>query len=736
MVLLKYPIVDMKDNILLTDQKEVMAYYKISNKSITIVDEVTKLKHRVSIAQMLRKFQDNEDFEIRLVPRDFLAVEKFRDLVPALAPEYREIGINYFGRLISELNNEIYIPYRYEWILGVKIKEIKDTSSVKDVLSQKINENVSNLVEKLGYEIEGDSEWFEKFEEPESQMYQYLQAFGGRRLTQKELYYAQSLQFLRYIPHEKEDVIANSALRNITDVSIKKMKNGILELNSFYGTSYISILPIGHIPIITNGLAIFDIVQRFNFPVEMILKSTNKNSDEATREKGRSKTRVSNIAQEAYNTGSTQQDIIIETAMGIESIEKEIGNKEPLYKYGDFLIVSAQSVEQLKARRKIVLSTFDNLRIDVYTANLDTIYLFQSLLIGQKYDSNTRKWEHIATSEGLADQMMFSGSSSGSNTGLYLGRVDNNFQKWDDISEAVYASKNIVLYNMTLGNKDNIRGKITKNPHMIITGETGGGKSYLTQNLLFSHALLNTKVLYIDPKSELRKHYQKLISNPNFRKKYPDTVKFIESFNFVTLDIRDKSNVGVLDPILILEEEDAISTAKSMIEYLSGGTNYSRADVTAIKKSIKEVLIEKKEGKIVGFKHVIDKLIKSKDKEISELGEYLFETIDGSMLELAFSDGKSKGLSYNERVSIIEIAGLKLPKNSQDNLSDTERDSIALMMSLGAFCARFGERNKQEETIEFFDEAWVLLGSKEGRDVIKTMRRTGRSANNTLALVD
>lgn len=56
------------------------------------------------------------------------------------------------------------------------------------------------------------------------------------------------------------------------------------------------------------------------------------------------------------------------------------------------------------------------------------------------------------------------------------------------------------------------------------------------------------------------------------------------------------------------------------------------------------------------------------------------------------------------------------------------------MFALGAFCKHFGERN-DDETLEIFDEAWILMQSSEGKAVIKSMRRVGRSKYNTLCLV-
>ncbi len=73
--------------------------------------------------------------------------------------------------------------------------------------------------------------------------------------------------------------------------------------------------------------------------------------------------------------------------------------------------------------------------------------------------------------------------------------------------------------------------------------------------------------------------------------------------------------------------------------------------------------------------------------------------------------------------TVLEVTNLKLPKDDlYEDTSDHERNSIALMFVLEPFCTHFGERNEHEDTIEFFDEAWILMKSAEGKAVIKNMR--------------
>ncbi|TYL22385.1 ATP-binding protein, partial [Streptococcus pyogenes] len=130
-------------------------------------------------------------------------------------------------------------------------------------------------------------------------------------------------------------------------------------------------------------------------------------------------------------------------------------------------------------------------------------------------------WNHLVTSRGFSEMMLFTNTQSGNRIGWYIGRVDNRLSAWDNIGEAIMGSKNLVLFNATVANKEDVAGKVTKNPHIIITGATGQGKSYLAQMIFLHTAQQNVRVLYIDPKRELRKHYLQVVSNPEYAKQIP-----------------------------------------------------------------------------------------------------------------------------------------------------------------------------------------------------------------------
>ena len=732
---LEYPIVRTIENMALRKDGVVTALYRVPNTPITITDIDKKSKHKVMVSQVIKKLAKYKHFTVRLIPKDFLLHEKMRDFSDDLADDTKVVGQQVLDRTVEVLTKEMEIPYEYEWIVGVNIEKTVVKSSFKESVVNQLSSVAETIANLVGYEVEVSQEWFNDYHETEAVIYQLLSPLKAKRLSDEDMFYYQRYQFLPYVPHLKEEVIANRDLVNVTDTIITDIGEGILKFESAFGTSYQSSLPIGRFSTIFNGFHLGELVQRLNFPVWLDFQAEFIDKSGLGGRMGRSNNRYRNIMNEAYNTDTVQQDDILMGAYSLKDLMKKVGNKEELIEFASVIVVAGSSVKQVKQRRQTVLSYFQDMKVSVHEALHDQPYLFQSLLYGEDLQATTRKWNHLVTSKGFAELMLFTNTRSGNRIGWYIGRVDNRLTAWDNVQEAVKGSNNVVLFNATVANKEDIAGKVTKNPHIIITGATGNGKSYLAQLLFLLTSQQNVKLLYIDPKRELRRHYLKVINQPEFAKKFPERKKQIESMNFVTLDATIESNHGVLDPIVILEKENAQATAKNMLLYLlRQATQVELNQTTSLTNAITAVLERREVGETVGFNHVIDLLCEDEDVKVQEVGAYFKAIIHNSILELAFSDGNVKGLSYDERVTVLEIADLSLPKADSESISDHEANSICLMFALGAFCKHFGERS-DEETLEIFDEAWILMQSSEGKAVIKSMRRVGRSKYNTLCLV-
>ncbi|HEN0383730.1 TPA: ATP-binding protein [Streptococcus agalactiae] len=732
---LEYPIDRIHQNLALRKDKVVVAYYRIPNTPITITDSDKKDSHKAKVAQVIKKLAKYKNFDISLIPKDYLLGEKMSDFEADLADDVKELGLETLDFTVDTLTHEMEIPYQFDWLIGVDLGKGQYNANIKEFIYNQFESIASNFASLAGYEVEVDEDWYKEHSEEELLVYSLLSTLKAKRLTDVDLFYYQRMQFLRYVPHTKSEVIANRNMLNVTDTLIKSLEGGFLKLESAYGSSFVSVLPVGRFSTIFNGFHLGELVQRMSFPVELRFQAEFIDKTKLGGTMGRSNTRYDQIMKEAYNTNTVQQDDILMGAYSLKDLMKKVGNKEEIIEYGCYLVVAGSSLNQLKQRRYAILSYFDDMKVNVYEASHDTPYLFQALLYGQDLQKTTRKWNHLVTARGFSELMLFTNTQSGNRIGWYIGRVDNRLTAWDSIDESIMGSKNLVLFNATVANKEDVAGKVTKNPHVIITGATGQGKSYLAQMIFLHTAQQNVRVLYVDPKRELRQHYLKVVSDPEYARKFPLRKKQIEETNFVTLDSSVKENHGVLDPIVILDKEGASSTAKNMLLYLlKNATEIKLDQTTALTEAISQVIAKREAGEVVGFNQVIEALIDSESDEVQSVGRYFKAIIQNSILELAFSDGDVAGLSYEERVTVLEVADLSLPKDGSDHISDHESNSIALMFALGAFCKHFGERS-DDETVEIFDEAWVLMQSSEGKAVIKSMRRVGRSKYNVLMLV-
>src|SRR5699024_8058945 len=220
------------------------------------------------------------------------------------------------------------------------------------------------------------------------------------------------------------------------------------------------------------------------------------------------------------------------------------------------------------------------------------------------------------------------------------------------------------------------------------------------------------------------------------RVRFPQFVELINKFHYVTLDATDSNNWGILDPICFLESAEAKDTAESIIQQIYNLDN--KDDVkTEILKAISDVIEERQRGERVGLMHVVYRLQENENENIKNAGDLLFQMSQGSVLQLIFSEGQSNGLTLDNKISILQVQDLDLPKEDDDPrfYSDSEKKSLCLMIPLAKFCEKFGSRNRNENTAIIFDEAWTLTSARGGKKLVKQMRRVGRSYKNQLYLV-
>lgn len=735
---LEYPLLEeMYKNMILTKEKSVIAYYRIRSETVMLTDMEKKQKTKKKVARALKRLKNSEGFEITLLPVNADIRGKMGAMRSLVDPENYAVAVDKLMKTAVSLENEMGMVYEYAWLIGVPLVKREIAVDIKENISKAMNHAAEKIVTRFGFEVSLAEDWYATYHDQEMEVYQNLSELLVERLSEEELYYYQAYQFLKNIPHEKQDVLASQSLENLMATKIKPIFQGGLHFTCEYGDSYVSYLPVGDLGVFLDGNHLLEIVQKMPFPVEVKLQASFAESKGQLALSGRSsraRTRTKNIMQEAHLAGSKQKRKIVEGQLALDDLDQKIDDGIDIIDWTAVLIVCGNSKKQLQARKKYLINRFDSLGIPLIKATFDAPYLYQSTLFGNFIRIKDKRWQHTSTLESFAELNFFTSLKAGTNLGYYFGRVDTTLEEKEDRKSILLNSKNLIYMNLFLANKQDIIGKKTNNPHWALTGDTGNGKSVTAKKLFMECATLKDRVLYIDPKKEMRRQFMRTINDPTYQKKYPLDTAFVRSFNFVTLDIRDKKNLGVLDPIVLFDETEAIATAKAMLTNIYEGT-WNLKQKTEINERIAEVVKERKAGKQVGFWHVVEYLAQSPIPDVQDMGRFLISTIRGSILELAFSHGEVPGLSFEKKVTILEIEDLDLPTDKKEHMDENKRLSVTLMFALGTFCSKFGSRNPKQETVTFFDESWIFQSSPEGKAILKSMKRIGRSFNNFLVLI-
>ncbi|MCC0828712.1 ATP-binding protein, partial [Staphylococcus aureus] len=300
--------------------------------------------------------------------------------------------------------------------------------------------------------------------------------------------------------------------------------------------------------------------------------------------------------------------------------------------------------------------------------------------------------------------------------------------------EAVASSRDIILFSLLLAAKG-IKGAVSDSPHVLITGQTGKGKSFLAKLLWIYTSFFKGQMLYWDPKSEFAEWFDRVTESKEMQEKYPLFINHLKTFKYVTLNYEDSTNYGCLDPIVFLDGIEANEMLKSVFDEIKSFENYHHIE-TAIYQAISDTVEERENGKKVGSLNVIEKLQNNEDEHVKNAGDLLFEKTQNNILKLVFSDGTNPALNIQEKATILQVKGLDMPKADDDtsSYSTSEKNGITLMLLIGKFLEKFGSRRDVQTTI-FIDEGWAFSASRQGKKVGKRIKRTGRSENNSLVFI-
>ena len=731
-------IVAFHGNLMLRSNLDVYAMYEIPETIVNTVDITLKNEFKELVSDTLSDLEIFGGFEVSTIPFSTEATHNYKFLEQDLAEDTKPVGLYLMKRQAEELKKQIGETSQDRFFLTIPLRNNHVSLDFKDGLKTAITDFSNRVMATIGSDVTFDEDWYERFEELNHEIYQTLLPLNGYMPKQDQTIFVNNNHYLRgmSVDRELEIIQIENNIDNFGSAGVSFENYGILTLSDGAQTTYLAILPIAIPP---SNLSYNHFIERrrlLGFDTEVQTKAIfakkngfNSMQQRANRAKQKHKKTNEDIAM---RNGIVRDEIGQAEALS-EDLVKKSNRGETIISYLQSMFVYDDDYDRLQEKIKIVMRNFKKANIELARAKDDQIYLFYKHRLTEPLFENERRYLQTTTMAGFAESLFFTGQKVGSDVGLYMGRVDSRYDRWSGgYKEALQNSRNLVYYNLLQANKLDVEGKISFDGLVKVTGQMGMGKSFFVKQMFVMNSILKTKLLYFDPKAEVRKQFMKVLHDYESQGIYPEICDYIKQINFVTVDARNSENHGVLDPLVFLTGQEAKNLIISMI-----GEFYDLKQNEQFEKEllqmIEKYLVLRENGEKVGTKNIMEALTKSETDRVRITAELLLEKMSNSTLSLCFSNGQNKAISMSKRISIIEVTGLELP-TSETSITENQRQSLVALYALGQFCYKFGSESKKE-SITFIDEAWFFNITDVGREIIMKIRRTGRSFNNFLVFV-
>lgn len=731
-------IVAFHGNLMLRSNLDVYAMYEIPETIVNTVDITLKNEFKELVSDTLSDLEIFGGFEVSTIPFSTEATHNYKFLEQDLAEDTKPVGLYLMKRQAEELKKQIGETSQDRFFLTIPLRNNHVSLDFKDGLKTAITDFSNRVMATIGSDVTFDEDWYERFEELNHEIYQTLLPLNGYMPKQDQTIFVNNNHYLRgmSVDRELEIIQIENNIDNFGSAGVSFENYGILTLSDGAQTTYLAILPIAIPP---SNLSYNHFIERrrllgFDTEVQTKVIFAKKNGFNSMQQRAnRAKQKHKKTNEDIAMRNGIVRDEIGQAEALSEDLVKKSNRGETIISYLQSMFVYDDDYDRLQEKIKIVMRNFKKANIELARAKDDQIYLFYKHRLTEPLFENERRYLQTTTMAGFAESLFFTGQKVGSDVGLYMGRVDSRYDRWSGgYKEALQNSRNLVYYNLLQANKLDVEGKISFDGLVKVTGQMGMGKSFFVKQMFVMNSILKTKLLYFDPKAEVRKQFMKVLHEYESQGIYPEICDYIKQINFVTIDARNSENHGVLDPLVFLTGQEAKNLIISMI-----GEFYDLKQNEQFEKEllqmIEKYLVLRENGEKVGTKNIMEALTKSETDRVRITAELLLEKISNSTLSLCFSNGQNEAISMSKRISIIEVTGLELP-TSETSITENQRQSLVALYALGQFCYKFGSESKKE-SITFIDEAWFFNITDVGREIIMKIRRTGRSFNNFLVFV-
>lgn len=473
-----------------------------------------------------------------------------------------------------------------------------------------------------------------------------------------------------------------------------------LKIHHDDGISHQSFLSVSHIPdgMMFPGCEWLMVLQDFPFQTEVCIHIDTVEHQESISTIGKRKRDIKGQIEHVKDSREEVSDELWDAQENADALEAELKKtRAPITKASISICVAADNKEDLEDRVNFIKEYYEDHDFIIERSRADQLKLFMEFLPGTgRYVTD---YIHPLPPRTLAGSMFAATRMLGDNIGPYIGTTG-------------IVEKNVYL---DMGRAC----LLNRSASAAFLGTLGGGKSFNANLLTYLNVMYGGgKALIFDPKGERTKWLHLL----------PELEGYI---NVINLSPEEKDK-GKLDPFIIYRDDfdEASDMAVNILaEIFKLDPNDDK--YTAVLEAI-ELMKEDNSPKCMI--NLSNKLMEfPKEDELAKPARMLGRKIKllrkTGMAGLLFGDGTEKALDFKNRINIIQIQNLAMPKAETPKKDYSREENLAtvLMIPIASFAKRFAMSGEPIFKLVLFDESWGLKATTMGLKLMDFLARMGRS---------